>query len=444
LATHIVNFDPKAIESVHIESAQLSNNVTPIVALGEVLTASVRHNSTLGKGSLNIGGQLIRAQLPPNLAVGDHILTKVTATGTEIVLKILEIQRASPIQPGGLTFRVANQLQNFIHESGPLSLRAQAPFILPSENNILQNILANVQKNVVEADRLIDSNTTLNQLISYTDGNLTELLTQSTNSIKAYINQYLPTESDRILSALYGRLTELLTSVQEGRDIKEPLSQLISALTKEIKEKTITNDKTKDLLQSALSELRTAINAPSNRIEALLQNIKSSIEQSMLSKTSTNSPLDNMQLSRLQLALMHIEQMVNSQKTLNQLNPLMQALGEPALILLPFLFQGLIAHSEITIDSRDRGGKQKKGQDKYKKSSRNKSEEPYHRIQVSVPLPSIGKVDVDIAQRKNEIYARFTVEDKEIGEFLLGQLEFLAASLREQGYENSRASIKCR
>ena len=58
-------------------------------------------------------------------------------------------------------------------------------------------------------------------------------------------------------------------------------------------------------------------------------------------------------------------------------------------------------------------------------------------IHAVVTYPNMTLVDVDIAHRSKEILVRFSVEDQEVGNFILEQLENLASLLREQGFEKA-------
>jgi hypothetical protein len=140
-----------------------------------------------------------------------------------------------------------------------------------------------------------------------------------------------------------------------------------------------------------------------------------------------------------------LEQMAGNQEMLNQLNPLMHALGEPALILFPSLFQGLLAQSELLVQPRDGGKQGKQGKKKGKKKGSKEDSEgddgpdssSYQRVQMTVPMPTMGLVGVDVAHRETEILVRLTVPDEDVARFLLDQLEYLAVVLKDIGFEKA-------
>ena len=102
-------------------------------------------------------------------------------------------------------------------------------------------------------------------------------------------------------------------------------------------------------------------------------------------KTSFNLKLSG----ELQNLANRFDQIAQTQETMTQLNPLMQTLGEPALVLFPFLFQGLVSHSEISIEPR--GGKDQVDPDQENEEQEGgDGAEPYQRIQVSVPAAEHG------------------------------------------------------
>ncbi len=137
--------------------------------------------------------------------------------------------------------------------------------------------------------------------------------------------------------------------------------------------------------------------------------------------------------------------MAGNQEMLNQLNPLMQALGEPALILFPSLFQGLLAHSELLVQPRDGGQQRNRGKKKGSKDGSDADSDSddgpdtsgYQRVQMCVPLPTLGLVGVDVAHRESEILVRLTVPDEDVARFLLDQLEYLATVLKDIGFEKA-------
>ena len=151
----------------------------------------------------------------------------------------------------------------------------------------------------------------------------------------------------------------------------------------------------------------------------------------LLQAVDDEQKLDPKSLADLSQIANRFEQMAASQETLAKMNPVMQALGEPALILFPFLMQGLVSHSEVTIETKKRVEDEEDG------GGKGGNREPFQRIQVAVPLPNLGTIDVDIAHRTEEIWVRFTVSDPEIGKFLLEKLEALSPVLRDYGFKKA-------
>jgi hypothetical protein len=100
------------------------------------------------------------------------------------------------------------------------------------------------------------------------------------------------------------------------------------------------------------------------------------------------------------------------------------------------MFQGLISHSQATLETP----RKRVVDEEESEGSRSDSEEGFHRIHVRVPLPSIGDVGVDIAQRSSEVLIRFTTSDDSKIHFIEKESERLAAIFRDQGYEKVEIS----
>ena len=190
---------------------------------------------------------------------------------------------------------------------------------------------------------------------------------------------------------------------------------------------------TEGSLPQALKQLSLAL----RQMAAKTENENLSLQQSAQGAAEGARIESKSGVELLQLAT-RLEQFASAQEMLNQLNPLMQALGEPSLILFPFLFHGLLSHSQVTVDSRDSGKQQ--GKHSTGKEKKDAEQTFFHRIQVTVPLPNIGIVDVDIAHNQTDILIRMIVQDAEAGSFLVSQMETLSEILRAQGFDKPQLS----
>jgi len=439
MATQIVNNDPRATNTVSLEPSKGMSRVLSSVAVGDVVRFSVRQNPNQGRGLINIGGNLVKATLPEHLSTGDNLLAKVSSLDSQLLLQILELQKAGNI-PGGSSLRVALQLSSYLQTSGGIGIRGHQPFMLPPALHELaanSQVLQKLFTSLGSTENLFDSNITLGQLLSATNGELAMALKDSATVIRSAVDNALLPASERLLQALQESLSRILEEgAQNNQSAARQLFQLSDTLARELKSNKSATGKEKALLQELVRDLNSANENP-EMLQAKIDTILAKLHLGVTTKNVARSDIDPSSMGKLLQVSTRLEQMAATQETLNQLNPLMQALGEPALILFPFLFQGLIAHTEVTVDSNP-GDKKGQGKGKGKSSKRGKTqEESYQRIHINVPLPSMGSVGVEIAHRSKEILIRFSVADEGVGEFVSGHFEELASILRKQGFQTT-------
>ncbi len=134
-------------------------------------------------------------------------------------------------------------------------------------------------------------------------------------------------------------------------------------------------------------------------------------------------------------ALQALEGFAHAQELLNQLNPMAQALGEPALIFLPALLQGVLTRWEVVVqphrphfseeDDESSGGKKRK------------AASSFQRIELRLNFPKFGQVKVDLAHRQREILLNLTVAGEAAALFLQQRLPALDKIFHTLGYEKS-------
>lgn len=439
MVTQIINNDPTAVKAIRVERSLGLTEALPVLKVGEVLRFTVRQNQGNGQGLIFLNGQLIQAALPPALAAGSRILAKLAEVDSQVVFRILDQQHPLAPLPGGPAAALAQQLESIIRQAGPAGL--QPPRAFPFGENLRNLIQLSPELTALFSSlstaQLTDAETLISRLALAGQGELAPALREAAKAVRRMLDTIADPATQRFLSALNAELEKLLTNQNSEQSVKNQLGHLIAVLTRELKEGKA-DERPRGLLESVLKDLRNARSSP-EELKQFLENATHRIEMSGVALRGDPSDGDGMLAARLQQTATSLEQMAATQETLRQLNPLMQSLGEPALILFPFLFQGLISHTEVTIDpkgGRKQGGKHGKDDDGGEDRSEG-SRESYQRIQVSVPLPSLGQIDVDIAHRDKEILVRLTTPDSAKAEFLLEQLEHLAALLREQGFERA-------
>jgi len=440
LATEIINTDVNLLRAVTIDRPAGVAPVLPALSIGEILRFSVRENPANGKGLIVLNGQLVAATLPPNLKAGDGVVAKLLSANDQVLLQILDRPKQE-FTPGGVTSVPLQNLTQQLRSFSNAGLRTNSGFpILDSLRDSLNGQLKYLLQSLPTAEKLGDPKIALTQLVKAASGELALPLKEIAQALREVQDDRLVDPGYRLLVALRGELAELLPrSASDNRFSSKVLSQLISTLFKELDGQTLTKSEGRASLTQALKDLRSAAQAPADGVRAELERAFKKIE------TATNTPIPLKDLAvlnkaqEMQSTIGKLELLASAQENLAQLNPVMQALGEPALILFPFIAQGLLNHSQITVEPRyrKRGAEDEEVDGNGKRKGQVGENEPYQRIQVNVPLPSLGEVGVDIAHRTKEIMVRLTVTSDEVARFLLDQLEHLAVILREQGFERA-------
>lgn len=434
--------------------------ITPTVAVGEVIKLVVRQEGQPnGQGTVGFRGQAIKATLPPNLKSGDEILAKVgRGPQDSIVLKILDLQRGDQTSqsqgvPSGtatVAAKLADELRSLVDTpEGFLNFKAQAP---PTEGQtapagqpaLPSKELAQSLKTLAEGTDLKNPQTALSQLIAATTGDVAESLRDAATAIRQLADQSSP-PGEKFATSLRTGLNELLQTLKSpfkdgGGDPAARLTNIVKTIREELKSNNDLPPHTRAMLENVERELSSP-GAKKESIESKVENALKTIERQFTTdRGTTRVDRDNSNPAELTRLAQRLDQLASTQETLQQLNPLMHALGEPALVLLPFLSQGLLNHSEVTIDPnarrKNKGGGQGKGDGEGDGEDRGDST-PYQRVQVSVPMPSLGVIDVDIAHRRDELLVRITVENDEAEKFISGQIEDLNATLRTLGFKRS-------
>jgi hypothetical protein len=395
---------------------------------------SVRANDASGEGLLYLKGQLIAAKLPEFLNPGDKLLAKIDNINKQIIFQLLDVQGKQTDSVKAPISDLTRKLQAFISEQTKLNFQLNDPLKVdrPLENVVINNLpLAKVLDFLAPNPQANESQRTVDLISKLIDGTLSKDLQNVSKEIRQFIQTAVPSAFERFASILKVELTNI-----QNQPVSSSSLKLIENLINLSKEEIATNKQftpsQKVILNTLVQDLRQASAEPKN-LEQHLNNTLNQLQLSLTTTTDKHGQFSAKEISDLGQLANRFEQLANSVDFLNKLNPIMQALGEPALILFPFLFHGMLNHSQITVDSNARG-KNKHTEEGDSKSSNKKQ---FQHIQVTLPLPTIGDVAVDIAHREQEIFVRFTVEDSEIGSFLLEQLEYLGTVLREQGFEKA-------
>ena len=433
-----------AAKTLLVESLNANAPASANINVGDVLQVLIRQNSSDGPGLIFFNGMLLRAELPDFLGSGDKITAQVLQNTDRLLLKILDFQKAPEATSSSPAAALLANVEQMLEQTSAFSLRTAPPLevvqTLKDAAAWEQNLQQLVETNLAPGS-LADPQQVLQRLLQSANGSLAPALRDAAQTLRNFVTQNsLPPEARPIL-ILRDEVTKLLSNQTDKSALTaRSLEELFADLQFELKDPKKPAGQEKQLLRAVLDDLQTAQQAkePEQAVRPALEKVLERLT-TYADKLPSDRPIDQKLAAQIEQLAARLDQLAGTQDALRTLNPVMQALGEPALILFPFLFQGMLTHSEVIIHPRSGGQKkQQKGAGGGKEKSDNT--EPFQRVQVEVPLPALGTVSVDVAHRPNEIFVRLTVDDPDVGQFVSDQMEHLAAVLREQGYEKADLS----
>ena len=436
------------MSSIHIDStaATAANSAAPTINVGDIIKLVVRQNQGNGQGLLYSSGQLIPAQLPEFLLAGDRLTAKVLLDGEQLIFKILELNRGTHAETTAGYKNVELQVKNFV-------LQTLNPFLEKGADNALnfKNLLSaeNIPPELKQfiATELAPLLTTLNENVSSSQV-LEKFLAFSNNpstnqslksvaqELKKLLLDYTPSVTQRTIDTMRGDIIKLLEQNIPEEQLTKSLTHLVESAKKELNGQSPT--KTTDITTRArLFEAFAAVDQSSSAQTHPAQQLLSILN----SLAGQNKAIDPKVLTDLTQLATRLENLAVAQETLAQLNPVMQALGDPALILFPFIFHGIFNYAQVSLPPDEQVKKKNQQEDSNEGS---KNGDKYNRVQISVPLPHLGIVDIDLAHKEDEILLRFTVADQEIADFILEQSEKFVLVLKEKGYQQAELVTQIR
>jgi len=477
--------DPNAIKAIRVTQTNQLAAVLPTLSVGDVLRFAVRQNPAQGPGLIYLQGNLIQAELPQTLKVGDRVQAQITEADKQVTLRVLDRVPRSERAENPLSNKIASQLKLQIRElfqanlkgieTVKVSVEQQSPAIkqllqaLPNAADfkdvakltqqlnaltegqtgaqlraVLQNLKTEVARSGASVSQAAVSQTQNAQISPQSQVLPQQLASQPATSAASSRTQQGAQVSAAALS--YGErtltiLSQQLQTLQERFTlqpdlVKARIGTLEKLMSQELTELKNFTARERSVLFSAQSSLRALAGQATPSLE-LLQQLSQQLESSELVSQAELARQSSSNRNNTAQVIPRLEQFITGMEFLNRMNPAMQAMGEPALILFPFILHGLMHHSEIVIDRGARRNPKGEEADENGGSSKGPNGKTYQRVQLSVPLPNLGEVNVDLAHKEKEILVRLTVADEEASQFLAAELEHLAVTLEKLGFSDT-------
>lgn len=446
--------------------AALTLELLDALQIGKVLDVSVRPDASGSGLQLLILGNLVTAALPKGTKSGDRLTVEVLSNTDQLKLKILEQKSSTPDsakpQSVPIDFEITRDLHGLLENLKTFTPVKQA---LPLSSNLepakiresfsgdfsTQNLLLNLlEKNQLLSGQAFENPSVLSKALQTSNTNeLIRTVIQAKEAlIKLAGGQASPPAID-LIKNLQQTLSEALenkgpfaipaaTTSAEPKS-KEFLLKILTTLGESLDEtqnEIVRSKNPRDkIIQEFLSETKNELRQLRDEelTEPRLKDFYRKILQQISSKLELTPKRveDAENLSKAIKLISSLENLSKTQETLEKLNPLMQSMGEPALILFPTIAQGLLTKWEMTVkvDSED------------KNNPGRKSVECFQRIQLNIPLPNMGSVQADLAFRKKELYLNLIFSSPEASKFVEERRDKLDILLRALGYDSTTIII---
>lgn len=448
---------------LRIDSVQVLPKAAPQLTVGNVLSFVIRENPATGPGLLYYQGSLIPATLPETLKQGDRVTAQVSENGSALLLKLLSVQSPTPQQEvAALDVRrqdskletVLQLVRESFSQTILPSVSSEQALKIPLEGDTtrLAKLLESVIKDRALPSKLEDPSLNTQTLRLAAQGALTQNLRDAAQAIDDLVENHTSVGGEsRFMLELRAAITAIAEVSGElpfsqdseggGNDparagLGNRMQTILRMIAKELESPRSSRLEERESLRQiqhslsqSFAQIGTEVTSQPTDARSLLLSMMPGLTLADMGRRKSQETQDD--LKELSTRL---EQLATMQDSLNQLNPVMQLLGQPALILFPFILHGFLNHGEIAVDPDHRKNKSQDG------SSKSEGQDGFQRVQLTLPLPSIGAVHVDVAHRQKEVLLRITVADEEAAAFLRTQLKELRMVLEAQGFEKSDLS----
>ena len=219
------------------------------------------------------------------------------------------------------------------------------------------------------------------------------------------------TPKDSPLTTLLNTLKALSLDNNESSTITKEVLELVKGLTHEL---ALFKDR-----RSPATEVHDALRRFAERATTKA----TQLEQSEIQERAHTARL-----------LERLESVSAAQDTLARLAPIVSALGEPTMVMFPLLFFGDLFVGGLTAQPRT-----VQPDPEHKESET--AAPGFTKIELSLNLPHLGHVQLELAHRPGEALLAFHCASPEVMGFMQQHLELLATRIREHDVESPHLSV---
>lgn len=216
----------------------------------------------------------------------------------------------------------------------------------------------------------------------------------------------------------------LLRNVLGMMDYGEKSTNTFGASVNDLAHQLITNLAEAERRAAPESELRSIAKKFAQLSRALLDQHKASAAQGPILQDTGE-------------ALKALEKLAQGQQTLNQINPVMHALGEPVLLLFPALAHGLLSKWQLSVTGPN--GERVEGESKRRKQS---SQGEFERVELRLSFPQLGATHINLAHREGEILLNITTGSEQAAMHLQAELPKLESVFATLGFKKVGTKVQ--
>lgn len=122
-----------------------------------------------------------------------------------------------------------------------------------------------------------------------------------------------------------------------------------------------------------------------------------------------------------------IEALLAGQEALHQVNPLLQSLGEPSMLMIPVLIGGIVTPLEVLL-------RPPYVESDHESQRRQKAQSQYTRVDLHLTLPRLGRLSAALAFRGQEILLHIGAENRATAELIASRQGDLEVLLKARGF----------
>jgi hypothetical protein len=427
--------------------------VAEILAVGRVLAVNVHRQAQEG---ITYKGEFIKASLPDNIRHGEKLMVKVTENNELIVLKVIQKQSFESLAALKPQSALEVFLRSLMGQASVEQLKAAATSLahLKSEslsgNTGLKELLApqvlstGRPEEVVKFLRLLSNSSlirgidqarqsveSITELASSESSQADRLLNELTRALESTLRAVGSQKSNGSMQASHISNVTFSNNTSLGATLDSILSLITQITSKPDFLAELRNSNVE--LVNLLFNLEKALNR-SNRLTESGSKSVINLLSGMLEALNFNRRATQNQTTASD-PVRAINSILRGQEALNLINPLMQAMGEPAIIFIPAFINGLLSKWEMAVYPRLN--------EDNSPAENDKKTEQFETVELFLTFEKLGDIQIKIACSQDELLVNFTASDKRLASLIESRKDAVLLALQKFTFNSINIACTC-